>query len=233
MMRWSCWIGSTASNCAVIAALTLGMLVLAAGGCHADELDRKFHNWEARKFHDIERQRTDFTCGAASLAIISQQYWGKPIKEAQFTIAIHKSHTDEEWKDIQKNGLSMLDLKRAAAKFGLSAEGLKMNIAQLRKVKGPILIHLDKGFIQHFSVFKGFQGDRAYLADPISGNSRVPLYRFEEEWTGYALAVWVEGQPLPAVNKLAPDPGDVPGEMTAYRGALYSRPDLTFYPFNF
>ena len=232
-MRWSCWIGSTASSCAVISALMLGMLVLSAGIGRSDELDRKFHNWQARRFHDIERQRTDFTCGAASLSIISQQYWGKPIKEPQFTDAIHKSHTDEEWKDIQKNGLSMLDLKRAAAKFGLAAEGLKMTIAQLRKVKGPILIHLDKGFIQHFSVFKGFQGDRAYLADPISGNSRVPIYRFEQEWTGYALAVWVEGEKLPAVNKLAPNPSDLPGEMTAYRGALYSHPDVTFYPFNF
>ncbi len=232
-MRWSCWIGSTASSCAVISALMLGMLVLSAGIGRSDELDRKFHNWQARRFHDIERQRTDFTCGAASLSIIAQQYWGKPIKEPQFTDAIHKSHTDEEWKDIQKNGLSMLDLKRAAAKFGLAAEGLKMTIAQLRKVKGPILIHLDKGFIQHFSVFKGFQGDRAYLADPISGNSRVPIYRFEQEWTGYALAVWVEGEKLPAVNKLAPNPSDLPGEITAARGALYAKPDLTFYPFNY
>src|SRR5437879_13729139 len=94
-MRWSCWIGSTVSNGAVIAAVALGMLVLSAGIGRSDELDRKFHNWQARRFHDIERQRTDFTCGAASLSIISQQYWGKPIKEPQFTDAIHKSNTDE------------------------------------------------------------------------------------------------------------------------------------------
>ena len=134
-MRWSCWIGSTASKDAVISALVLGMLLLSAGsGRSNDYVDRNFHNWQARRFRDIERQRTDFTCGAASLSIISQQYWGKPIKEPQFTDAIRKSHTEEEWKDIQKNGLSMLDLKRAAAKFGLAAEGLKMTIAQLRKV---------------------------------------------------------------------------------------------------
>jgi len=75
----------------VISALALGMLVLSAGSALPDALDRPFHNWQARKFHDIERQRTDFTCGAASLAIISQQYWGKPIKEPQFTDAIRKS----------------------------------------------------------------------------------------------------------------------------------------------
>jgi hypothetical protein len=68
------------------------------------------------------------------------------------------------------------------------------------------------------------------------GTVRVPYAAFKcrahRERTGYALAVWVEGEKLPAVNKLAPNPSDLPGEMTAYRGALYDHPDLTFYPFN-
>lgn len=190
----------------------------------AEDFDRPFANWQALRFHHAFKQRTDFTCGAASLSIIAQHYYGKTIAEPQFTVAIRKTYTDEEWKDKIKNGLSLLDMKRAAEKFGFSAEGLKLTLDQLRQLNGPIVIHLDKGFIQHFAVFKGIQGDRVYLADPISGNSRVPLYRFLHEWTGYALAIWIEGQKLPAKNELAVSAHDIPSEWEAARNALYASP---------
>jgi predicted double-glycine peptidase len=38
-------------------------------------------------------------------------------------------------------------------------------------------------------MFKGLQGDRVYLADPASGNTRMSIYRFEPEWPGYILAI--------------------------------------------
>jgi hypothetical protein len=50
------------------------------------------------------------------------------------------------------------------------------------------------------------------------------LYRFLDEWTGYALAIWVQGQDLPEKNELAPSPRDVPIEWNAARDALYARP---------
>jgi predicted double-glycine peptidase len=198
----------------------------------AEGFDRPFANWQAQRFHNTSKQRTDFTCGAASLSIIAQHYYGKAISEPQFTLAIRKTYTDEEWKDKIKNGLSLLDMKRAAEKFGFAVEGLKLTLDQLRQLNGPVVIHLDKGFIQHFAVFKGIQGDRVYLADPISGNSRVPLYRFLHEWTGYALAIWIEGQDLPTKNELAVSPRDTPNEWEAARDALYARPlTSAFSPF--
>ena len=204
---------------------------LLLGACNPgrDQLDQPFQNWQAHRFENIQRQRTDFTCGAASLSIIATQYYRKPIKEVAFTAAIRKTYSKEAWNDVEKNGLSMLDLKRAAEAFGFAAEGLKLNLAQLKKLKGPVVVHLDKGFIKHFSVFKGIEGDRAYLADPISGNSREPLYRFLHEWTGYALAIWIEGQELPATNRLAVSPGDTPNELQAGRDALYASPPITAF----
>jgi uncharacterized protein len=204
--------------------LFLLLAVIWAVNSRADELDRPFVNWQAQRFHDATKQRTDFTCGAASLSMIATHYYGKPIAERQFTEAIRKTYSAEEWKDKVKNGLSLLDMKRAAESLGFAAEGLKLTLDQLRQLKGPVVLHLDKGFIQHFAVFRGVQGDTAYLADPIYGNSRLPLYRFLDEWTGYALAIWVEGQDLPAQNELAPSPRDVPIEWNATRNALYARP---------
>jgi len=190
----------------------------------ADQFDRPFANWQAQRFHNATKQRTDFTCGAASLSMIAQHYYGKSVLEPQFTDSIRKTYSVEQWKEKIKNGLSLLDMKRAAEKFGFSAEGLRLTIDQLRQLNGPVVVHLDKGFIQHFAVFKGIQGNRVYLADPILGNSRVPMYRFLHDWTGYALAIWVEGQDLPAKNQLAVSPSDKPIEWEAARDALYSRP---------
>ena len=204
--------------------LSLLIITLWSSDGRADQFDRPFANWQAQRFHNASKQRTDFTCGAASLSIIAQHYYSKEIAEAQFTDTIRKMYTTEEWKDKRKNGLSLLDMKRAAEKFGFSTEGLKLTLDQLRQLNGPIVVHLDKGFIQHFAVFKGVQGDRAYLTDPIFGNSRVPLYRFLNEWTGYALAIWIEGQDLPAKNQLAVSPGETPNEWEAARDALYARP---------
>jgi predicted double-glycine peptidase len=204
-------------------------LLLAACTAGSDELDRPFQNWQAHRFEHMQRQRTDFTCGSASLSTIATYYYGKPIKEVAFTAAIRKTYSKEVWNDVEKNGLSMLDLKRAAEAFGFAAEGLKLSLAQLKELKGPLVVHLDKGFIKHFSVFKGIEGDRAYLADPISGNSREPLYRFLDEWTGYALAVWIDGEELPATNRLMVSPRDVPNELQVGRDALYASPPLTAF----
>jgi uncharacterized protein len=228
-MLWCHWTTFTGFDSMTRVWLSLLLVALWASGALADGFDRPFANWLALRFHNASKQRTDFTCGAASLSIIAQHYYGKSIAEPQFTAAIRSTYTKEEWKDKIKNGLSLLDMKRAAQKFGFSAEGLKLTLDQLRHLNGPIVIHLNKGFIEHFAVFKGLQGDRVYLADPISGNSRIPLYLFLREWTGYALAIWIEGQPLPAVNKLAVSRTDIPNEWEASRDALYARPPTTAF----
>jgi predicted double-glycine peptidase len=186
--------------------------------------ERPFENWQAHRFQNIRKQRTDFTCGAASLAIISQSYYGKEIPEFEFTAAIRKTYSDKEWKEKEKNGLSLLDVKHGAEKNGFATEAMKLTPQELFAASAPVVIHLDKGFIRHFAVFKGVKGDRVYLADPITGHSRVPLYRFLHEWTRYALAIWIEGQELPQKNKLAVSPESRPIELEVIRDALYAEP---------
>jgi len=212
------------------------LLPLVLAGCEAgtttDELSRPFHSWQALRFTNIQRQRTDFTCGAAALSAIAVHYYGKPIKEVEFTTTIRKLYSKDDWQKVTKEGLSLLDMKHAAQAYGFDAEGLKLTMDDLRALKGPVIIHLDKGFIQHFSVFRGIEGDRAYLADPINGNSRVPLYRFEQEWTGYALAIWLPGQGLPATNALAVSPRDAPSELNWRRDAMYNVTPRQFTPNN-
>jgi len=230
---WSRWIGSTGSSARRRAWLLLLPLIASCTDPAPDALDRPFHTWQSHRFENVQRQRTDFTCGAASLSAISEHYYGKPIKEVEFTTTIRKLYSKEEWEKVTKDGLSMLDMKRAAEAYGFSVEGLKLTLAQLKELKGPVIVHLDRGAIQHFSVFRGIDGDRAYLADPVNGNSRMPLYRFQDEWTGYVLAIWLPGQGLPATNALAVSPRDGPTELVSRREAFYSEPSVQFSPFNY
>lgn len=211
--------------------LALTMLVLAGCAAGPDPLDRRVQTWHDNKFHDVTRQLTDFTCGSAALSTVSEYYYGKPISESEFTTAMRVTYSKEEWKDKEKNGLSMLDMKRAAEHFGFAAEGLKMTLQQLTELNGPVIILLQRGDYLHFVVFRGFVGDRAFVANPILGNLRMPLYRFTDQWTGYALAVWIEGKDLPVKNALAVDPNDRAHERgDVGREALYTSQVHNFIP---
>ena len=175
---------------AVIACLLTGC-ASAGTDASAGGTPPPFQTWQALRFASVVRQQTDFTCGAASLSTISEHYFKRPITEAQFTQTMHARYTDEVWREKEKDGLSLLDMKLAAEKLGFKAEGVKMTIDDALDLQGPIIIHLDKGYVKHFSVLRGIRGDRAYLSDPVIGNVRIPLYRLAEQWTGYALAIWV------------------------------------------
>lgn len=212
-------------------AVRLSFIVLQIAACSTQEQEvadtwfpQSFQSWQARRFEHVVRQQTDFTCGAASLSIISKYYLGRAISEQEFSKAIRDRYTASDWNNKERNGLSLLDMKLAAEHFGFKAEGVKMTIEDASSLRGPIIIHLDKGFNRHFSVLRGIFGDRAYLSDPILGNVRVPAYRFQHEWTGYALAIWMENQNLPADHKLTIKPTDMANQLTAARRSLYVVP---------
>lgn len=211
--------------------LILPLLLMAVAGCggpaaSGGDAMPPFQSWQARRYNDVVRQQTDFTCGAASLSTISTHYYGRPIKEDEFTKTIRARHSEEAWQRREQEGLSLLDMKLAAETLGFQAEGLKMTLTDARTLAGPVVVHLDKGYMKHFAVLRAIEGDRAYIADPILGNVRVPLWRFTRQWTGYALAIWIEGQdlPLPHQHKLVVDAADLTHETPAARRALYVTP---------
>ncbi|MBK8211092.1 MAG: C39 family peptidase [Rhodospirillales bacterium] len=192
----------------------------------AEPASGRFWTWQSRKYANVVRQETDFTCGAASLSTISRYYYGRPILESQFTRVIRERYSDEEWHGKEKSGLSLLDMKIAAAALGFMSEGLKLTIDDAVALQGPVIVHLDKGYIKHFSVLRSIQGDRAYLADPVLGNVRIPVTEFARQWSGYALAVWIDGQALPHNHRLAISNADLTHEGPVARRFLYTQQPL-------
>jgi predicted double-glycine peptidase len=143
------------------------------------------------------RQTFDFSCGAAALATMLTYYWGVPTTEIDVMKVLRSRYPEQDWKSLQDRGFSFDDLIWAAGKLGFEAQGAEVSAGQLAKLDGPVIVHLDKGKFQHFSVARAAKAGHVFLSDPVVGTVTLSLGEFEEQYTGNALAVWKRGAPLP------------------------------------
>jgi uncharacterized protein len=181
-------------------------------------------SWKQLRDQNIIIQKFDYSCGAGALATLMRYYFGDDVGEDEILLSILGSMSDEDVRDREKNGLSLLDLKRCAEQRGYQAVGVKLNYASLPKLKGPVLIHLEREDYKHFAVLKGTRGDRIYLADPSRGNIRMSVDRFAKEWSGIALVLGKRAFGLPQNYPLALDDQElVQNELLEARRSLYTR----------
>ena len=162
-------------------------------------------SWKSLRDQNVVIQKYDYSCGAGALATLLRYYFGDHVGEEEILLKILAPMTREEVLDREKNGLSLLDLKHCAERLGYQAVGVKLDWANLKQLKGPILIHMESQGYKHFAVLKGIRGDRIYLADPSRGNVRMSVFRFAREWSGFALVLGKKGFGLPRSYPLALD----------------------------
>lgn len=148
-------------------------------------------------------QSRDYSCGSAALATLMRYYFGDDKTEADILTNILDSLTAEGIEKRKKNGLTMLDLKLCAERMGYQAVGVKLDLATLAELKGPVLIHVSKRGFNHFAVLREVRDDEVYLADPRRGNLKLRLWRFVKEWTGVALIVGKQNFGLPQEHGLS------------------------------
>jgi NHLM bacteriocin system ABC transporter peptidase/ATP-binding protein len=86
---------------------------------------------------------------------------------------------------VSRDGSNAKNILKAARKYGLTANGYRLELDALRE-KGlfPCIIHWD---YNHFIVLCGFKGNKAYVNDPSRGNVAMPIEDFEKGFTGIAL----------------------------------------------
>lgn len=176
-------------------------LLLAASAAPAGELGPPIRDsqrftqnyvwsWKAIKEENIVMQRFDYSCGAATLATIARYYWGDDATEQEFLDAILRRLSPAEMEERVENGLSMTDLRLAAAARGYPATMGERTAAQMLELKVPVIVRIKRQDYEHFVVFRGVVGDRVFLADPIRGNVRQSFQSFLKEWTdGVVLVV--------------------------------------------
>ncbi|MHA6203018.1 C39 family peptidase [Dyella soli] len=134
---------------------------------------------EAR-FRNTIRQKYDFSCGSAAVATLLTYQYGYPVSEQA---AFEEMYAHGDQAKINREGFSMLDIKRFLAANGFQADGFRVPLAKLSQEKLPAIVLVDERGYHHFVVIKGMANDRVLVGDPALGTRAVPLSRFMAAWT--------------------------------------------------
>nr|WP_235801918.1 C39 family peptidase [Halopseudomonas pelagia] len=139
-----------------------------------------------RRFINLVEQKTDFSCGAASLATILNQAYGLQLTEAD---VIHGMLAEADIELVRTQGFSMLDMKRYAETIGLRARGYRIAPEQLEQVKVPAIVLIDVRGYKHFVVMQTSSDGWVYIGDPVLGHNKMTIEAFAKGWNGIVFAV--------------------------------------------
>ncbi|OFX25550.1 MAG: hypothetical protein A2V77_24950 [Anaeromyxobacter sp. RBG_16_69_14] len=121
-------------------------------------------------------------CGAACLTMILG-YHGHHAPLAELRQAC----------GVSRSGADALALVRAARLYGLTAQGVRIEMDQIHQLTLPAVLHWD---FEHFLVLERLPKGRAILVDPASGRRSISLEELGRHFTGIALML----KPSPALR---------------------------------
>jgi hypothetical protein len=146
-------------------------------------------------------QRYDFSCGSAALATLLSHHYGHPVTEQQ---VLEQMYANGDQAKIQKEGFSLLDMKRYLQGLGYEADGFEQPLDKLVEARLPAIVLVNEGSYHHFVVVKGIRNGMVLVGDPARGTRAVPRPEFEAAWVGRMLFV-VHNRPQQARFNLASD----------------------------
>ncbi len=136
------------------------------------------------RWDTVVRQKYDFSCGSAAVATLLTYHYNMPTKEEEVFREMIKTGNRAK---IQKDGFSMLDMKRYLDKRGFHSDGFKMSLDKLIKIGMPGITLLNTQGYRHFVVVKGLNEKHVLIADPAVGSVVVTREFFETIWNGAIL----------------------------------------------
>lgn len=129
-------------------------------------------SWKILRDQHVVKQDADYSCSAASLATLLNQFYGQNIGKEALLKAMDKGDARASFDDMQ----------RVLPQFGFRAQGYAATFAQLGKLKMPVIVYLKHRKDDHFSVLRGIGVDTVWLADPSLGNRTYSQAQFLEMW---------------------------------------------------
>ena len=133
-------------------------------------------------------------CGAVCLSILLAHYGRHvPLEELRAETG------------VSRDGSSAFGIIDAARRYGLDADGYRVEVEDLQEVRLPAIMHWQ---LNHFVVLEGFGRRTVYLNDPATGPRRVGPEALDEGFSGVVIELeprpdFVRGGSRPGVFSLA------------------------------
>lgn len=140
---------------------------------------------EAR-FRSTMRQQYDYSCGSAAIATLLTEHYAFPATEQA---VFSQMYQQGDQARIQREGFSMLDMKRYLESYGFSADGYVATLDIVEKLAVPAIVLLRENGYNHFVVIKGLRDQRVLLGDPSLGTRAVTRAQFDAMWVSHMLFV--------------------------------------------
>ena len=129
-------------------------------------------SWKARRDLGIVKQNLDFSCGAASIATLLNNFYGQQLTEQEILVRMNKTELRASFDDMQQ----------VMPQLGFEAKGYALPFEQLAQLKIPVIVYLKYRKNDHFSVLRGINGNTVLLADPSLGNMSLSREQFLAAW---------------------------------------------------
>ncbi|MBD2842127.1 C39 family peptidase [Erythrobacter rubeus] len=159
-------------------------------GLRAQPLYKPVSSWRTRKFTNLVRQQTDFSCGAAALATIFNYAYGKNTSEQQVLVNMLKIADPDV---IREKGFSLLDMKNYVLAVGMTGQGYEVEYDALKNLKVPAIALLDIKNYKHFVVVKKVRDDFVQIGDPALGNRTMSRRDFLKSWNNVVFVIVGDG----------------------------------------
>jgi len=142
-------------------------------GTHqATHIQIPIQSWKALRDARVVKQDLDYSCSAASLATLLNEFYGQSLTEEALLKAMDKGDLRASFEDMQ----------RALPQFGFKAQGFAASYEQLMRLKAPVIVYLKHRKDDHFSVLRGIDENTVWLADPSLGNRTYSREQFLDMW---------------------------------------------------
>lgn len=129
-------------------------------------------SWKKLRDLNIVKQDQDFSCGAASIATLLNNFYGQNLTEDDILTQMGK----------EKERASFDDMQKIMPKLGFQAKGYALTYEQLTLLKIPAIVYLKYRKNEHFSVLRGIDKNTVLLADPSLGHISMSKFQFLKSW---------------------------------------------------